>query len=357
MALHINRSQTIAERLVKLRDYFYTNASPTHAVKMADILTYLANVGHEVEVKTVYSDLKTLEIAFGLDIHYDGRQRGYLLLNPPFAPYELRSIVNCIQAAKFISQQEADSLTEKVMRLADRDTRRSLNRKTFVKNRVRTTNKDSATGLDIIYEAIAENRKITYKYICFEYSPFGKNDVSPKQYVTVNGSKIITVSPYGVFWDGSYFSVIVAMGRDRQALLALNRMEQIKLSDEKRDIESELVKQLYQSLQNSNVEEDDFVEYYEDEQLVLDQIELRVANYNLPSLCKKLGRKVVSVTPESDQFSIALVHVSPTPDFYLWATTSFIPSIEIISPADASDKLKKYFFHLSQGEEPISPYC
>lgn len=28
---HINRAQSIAERLLKLRDYLYTNASPTHS--------------------------------------------------------------------------------------------------------------------------------------------------------------------------------------------------------------------------------------------------------------------------------------------------------------------------------------
>ena len=53
MVVYRNRSQAIAERLVKLRDYLYTNASPTHAVKIADMLTYLANEGHEVEIKTV----------------------------------------------------------------------------------------------------------------------------------------------------------------------------------------------------------------------------------------------------------------------------------------------------------------
>lgn len=86
MAVYINRSQAIAERLVKLRDYLYANASPTHAVKIGDMLTYLANEGHEVEIKTVYSDLKTLEVHFGLDLHYDGGAKGLFAQQSPLCP-------------------------------------------------------------------------------------------------------------------------------------------------------------------------------------------------------------------------------------------------------------------------------
>lgn len=93
------RSRERAERLVKLRDYLYANASPTRAVKMAEILKYLEDERYKATIKTVYSDLNTLKYFFGVETKYDGRQRGYLLLNPPFEPYELRSIVNSIQAA------------------------------------------------------------------------------------------------------------------------------------------------------------------------------------------------------------------------------------------------------------------
>ena len=80
MGAYYNRSQEKAERLVKLRDYLYANASPTHAVKMAEILEYLnSGEGYDAEIKTVYSDLHTLRDFFGLDIEYIGRKRGYIL--------------------------------------------------------------------------------------------------------------------------------------------------------------------------------------------------------------------------------------------------------------------------------------
>lgn len=196
-------------------------------------MTYLANEGHEVEIKTVYSDLKTLEIHFGLDLHYDGRQRGYLLNNPPFAPYELREIVNSVQAAKFITQEEADRLTTKLMRLADRYTRRSLNRKTFVRNRVRDMNEDAMRGLDTIYDAIAQDKKISFKF--FHYTI---NKDFPKKYISIEGSKVIIGSPYSVTWNGENFSVMIIMKRRGELLtnyFPLEYLEQIKILPDRRE--------------------------------------------------------------------------------------------------------------------------
>ena len=189
MAVYSNRSRAIAERLILLRDYLYTNATPTHAVKIGDIMDYLESKGHEVEIKTVYRDIEALRDFFYLDIDYDGRQRGYVLKNPQFEPYELRMIVNSIQAAQFITQDEADRLTDKIKKkLADRYTRPSLKRKTYIPNRVRAINEEAMKGLDVIYEAIAQDRKISCKY--FEYAFSGHNMI--KKYHILDNSKIIT---------------------------------------------------------------------------------------------------------------------------------------------------------------------
>lgn len=229
MAFYRNRSHIIAERLIKLRDYLYTNASPTHAVKIKDMLTYLANEGHEVEIKTVYSDLKTLEAYFGLEIVYDGRKRGYLLKNPLFEPYELRLIVNSIQAAKFVTQQEADRLTSKIMnKLADNHTRPSLNRRTFIKNRIHAINEEAMQGLDTIYEAIANDNKISFKYFRYALNNYGKS----KEYCEVADSRIITASPYWVCWEGDSFWIsVVHEGMEKLYLQKEDYLE-VKIDEE-----------------------------------------------------------------------------------------------------------------------------
>lgn len=331
MAIYINRSQAIAERLVKLRDYLYANASPTHAVKIGDMLTYLANEGHEVEIKTVYSDLKTLEVHFGLDLHYDGRQRGYLLNNPPFAPYELREIVNSVQAAKFITQEEADRLTTKIMRLADRYTRQSLNRKTFVHNRVRDMNEDAMRGLDTIYDAIVQDRKISFKF--FHYTI---NKDFPKKYISMGGSKVITGSPYSVYWNGEKFSVMIIRERRGELLqhyFPLEYLEQIKILPEKRDGHDIAERGL---------------EYDAQRDKVIYRTKLKSSNRNITGLIDKFG-KDIHVTPIDDDFFMAEVEESITPELYLWLK-GFMPPVEVIYPEDTESEMRTFFSKIGEGD-------
>lgn len=327
MAVYLNRSQAIAERLVKLRDYLYANASPTHAVKIGDILTYLANEGHEVEIKTVYSDLKTLEIHFGLDLHYDGRQRGYLLNNPLFAPYELREIVNSVQAAKFITQEEADRLTTKIMGLADRYTRPSLNRKIFIRNRVRNINEEAMKNLDIIYEAIVQDRKISYRYFKHRL-----NNQKPKEYCDVDSSKILTTSPYEVSWDGNQFIVFGVRAEPvTTSYWELEHMEQIKILEDKRDGE-DIAKKCFG---------------IEKEHTSREKTKLKVYNLYYSDVIDRFGNDV-TISPLDDEFFIATIHESPSPELYMW-TRTFFPCFEIVYPEGEETKLQNYFLELSKG--------
>lgn len=376
MPTYVNRSQALAERLVKLRDYLYTNATPTHAVKATDILKYLESVGHEVEIKTVYRDIETLRNFFGLEIDYDGRQRGYLLLNPPFEPHELRSIVNSIQAAQFITQHEADSLTKKIMKLADEYTRPSLNRQTYIPNRVRAVNEEAMKGLDTIYEAIAQDQKIRFKY--FEYALPGQR--KPKKYHKLENSVIITASPYNVVWarDKFWIQVILKIPKGVWYKMDLNysdeygayidyngeplydendinfqhedmddsgqyvyeferidleRMEQIKIFPEKREGKS-----VAQSWLKKGVAD-----------IPSEITKLKVYKKYVSDIIAKFGNEV-SMSPDGE-FFIATIHEEPTPELYLWAKRFLFP-IEIIYPENAETELREYFLSLAKGEAP-----
>lgn len=374
MAVYRNRARETAERLIKLRDYLYVNASPTHAIKMADILKYLANEGHEVEIKTVYSDLKTLEAYFGLDLHYDGRQRGYILLNPPFDSYELRSIVNSIQAFKFITQQEADRLTEKIMNLADKYTRPSLKRSTYVPNRVRSINENAMRGLDTIYEAIAQDRKISFKF--FNYTKSIKNE-----------REILIVSPYEVTWEDGTFTVYALRKIPEERIfveypgyLDTSEIEKIEaMEDSEYDryveemgyIKSEIVpnKYMYEhffldirhmdqvKILTAKREGKDAAERHlteshrRRERIRLDsspKTKLKVCNDHLDDIILAFGNDA-TISPIDDKFSVVAIHQEATSELYMW-TREFLPNMEIIFPEDAEDEIRAFLATFSENE-------
>lgn len=368
------RSRERAERLVKLRDYLYVNASPTHAVKMAEILKYLENARYKATIKTVYSDLNTLKYFFGVETKYDGRQRGYLLLNPPFEPYELRSIVNSIQAFKFITQQEADRLTEKIIKLADKDTRPSLKRSTYVPNRVRSINEDAMRGLDTIYEAIAQDRKISFKYV--DYTKSKKDE-----------REIFIVSPYEVAWEDDTFTVFALRKTPAEISfveypgdLEMSEIEEIEAM-EPREYEryvEEMGYLKFEILPNEYMYEHFFLDirYMEQIKILTDKREgkdnakrrlnierqrreqirlnsspktkLKVSNNHLVDIFLAFGNDA-TVSPIDDKFSVVSIHQEATPELYMW-TREFWPNMEIIFPEDAEDKIREYFADLSEIE-------
>lgn len=126
------------------------------------------------------------------------------------------------------------------MRLADRYTRPSLNRKVIIRNRVRNINEETMKNLDIIYDAIAQDKKISYKY--FKYR---LNNQNPKEYRETDSSKILTTSPYEVSWDGNQFMVSCFKENPRTSgYLELEHMEQIKILEDKRDVQAIAQRQL-----------------------------------------------------------------------------------------------------------------
>lgn len=378
MAVYRNRARDIVERLILLRDYIHTNASPTHAVKAKDMLEYLKSKGVCIEIKTLYADLDMLGTCFrDAKIRYDGRQKGYLLDEPPLSSYDLRLIVNSVQAAQFITQEEANRLTDGMIGLADEYTRKLLDRRTLVANRTRTINDRLMKDLDTIYVAIAQDRKISFKY--FEYTFTGHNRT--KKYHSLDNSKIITGSPFAVVWasDRFWLYVILKIPKDiwykmdlkysdeygayidyngellydgddidfqyedmddtglyvyEFERIELGLMEQIKILSEKRE---------GKAIAQSWLEGDD-------KNIPAEIVKLKVAKSYVSEVTDKFG-STVSMIPEGDAAFIATIHEEATPELYIW-TRRFEPPIEIVYPENAEANLRAYFLSLAKGEMP-----
>ena len=383
MAVYRNRARDIVERLILLRDYIHTNASPTHAVKAKDMQEYLKSKGcgskdRGIEIKTLYADLNMLGACFrDVKIRYDGRQKGYVLDQPPLSSHDLRLIANSVQAAQFITQEEANKLTDKLIGLADEYTKKLLDRRTFVANRARTMNDRLMKDLDTIYEAIAQNRKISFKY--FEYAL--TDHKLTKRYHNLDSSKIITANPCAVVWASDRFWLY--------AVLKIPKNIWYKAGLE---YDSEYGK--YIDTNGEFLEDGDSIDFqcenmddtgsfvYEFERLDLALIEqikvlpekregisiaqgwidylntdtpskivkLKADNWFVSEVIDKFGRDI-PISPDGDESFVATIHEELTPELYMW-TQRFDPPIEIIYPENAEADLRAYFLSLAKGEAP-----
>lgn len=321
-----NNGRSIAVRLFALREYLFANADQKHAVKVEDIIKHYKNKGFtNTSLKTVYSDLHALQSdEFNIDIAYDEKAKGWLLYNPPFEAYEMRLIVDSVQASKFITQTEAKRLTDKITMNFGNGRRQNLNRQAYVYDRIRSQNDSVVKETDRIYEAITANRKISFRY--FHLTPNRTKEYS-NNYI---------VSPYALYWNSGNLYLYAYDGK-KFRYFRVDRMERIS----KPLLDPREGQELYSSKSLTKQKAKVFQMYagkpYE--------VKMRFRNELTDAVIDQFGRDIMMMKSDSEHFTItAAVEVSPP--FYAWIA-SFGRKAKIISPQEAVDGMREFIQKVS----------
>lgn len=168
-------------RHLHILQYLYEKTDDEHPASTADITEYLAEKGIAVHRQTIASDVELL-INFGFDIiTVRSRQNQYFYGSRQFELAELKMMVDAIQAARFVTNKKSEVLTNKLMQLTSSHHASKLNRQLFVTGRVKATNESVLYTVDLLYEAINENKRIQFKY--YEYTSDKKKILKHKGYL------------------------------------------------------------------------------------------------------------------------------------------------------------------------------
>lgn len=326
-----NSGVLCAIRLLLVRDYLTANASKNRTVSRRQIQEHLKKHGYPVEKKTVYRDLEVLRSPeFGLEIEYDEKAKGYYLLNPPFEPYELRLMVDSVQASRFITKETAREITAKIKKMAGPRTQASLNRTSYVADRVRSMNDSVVKDADKIHDAIAADRKIGFRY--FHYSP---DKSKPKSY-TKSGNQVV-VSPYALYWNnGNYY--LYAYDGKKFRFYRVDRMERISnpLPEKREGQDHFKTKDLTQ--QQTKV-----FDMYSTGKIY--NVKFRCHNHIAHSVIDQFGKGIIMIPDDSTHFTFAH-SVDISPPFFAWVAT-FGRSIRILEPAPVVEEMRKFIEKVS----------
>ena len=326
------RSSGQGVKLLYIRDYLYHHATKEHPQNANRIQAFLAQHDIEASVKTIYNDIVRLRDDFGVPVVYDASRWGYYITKPEFEPHELRLMVDSIQASKFITQREATTISQKITKLADVYTRPKLtDRHAVVAQRVRSKNEDVVREAGRIHQAIAENRKISFRY--FHYTP---DRVNPKQY-SKNGEKYV-VSPYALLWDnGNYYLYAYITEKDEFRTFRVDRMEAIsRPMADKRDGEKAFKAETLTS------QEYKVFQQYHGEKV---KVRIRFINRLADAVIDQFGKETVMVPIDKDHF-YALLPVELSPPFCAWVAT-FGRGAKILAPEAAITEMRKFIEKVS----------
>lgn len=300
-----------------------------HGLTVPELIALLEEEGVAAERKSVYSDLQTLA-DFGLDIvkRKESGKVVYYVGARTFELPELKLLVDAVQSSRFITHKKSNQLIQKVEGFASRYQAQQLQRQVFVANRVKTMNESIYINVDKIYEAIAANRRITYRYLDWAFRD-GAAGGYEKQFR--RQGKTYRISPWSLCWaDERYYMI----GFDSEAGLIkhyrVDKMLGIALTDEPRDGQEH-----FEHFDMAVYTRQVFGMFGGNEQTVT----LRFENRLLGVVLDRFGEDVPIRREDADTFQVR-VRVAVSPQFLSWVF-SFGGGARIVSPAAVADTMRE----------------
>ena len=311
------------QKLLYILKMLHEKSDEKHPVRMDAIIAMLDAEGIKAERKSIYNDMDTLR-DFGYDIMLArGKNGGYYLAYRDFDSAELKVLIDAIQASRFITTKKSKELISKITKLASEHEARDLKREVYVMNRVKSENESIFYNVDTIFEAIENNKQITYKYL--EYS-------IQKEAIPRKNGKLYRVSPMALAWnDENYYLIAYDAEENCIKNYRVDKIKDVFLLQEAR-------------LFKDNKKDFDVAEYckrqfgmYSGEN---ETIKVRFPNRLIGVVIDRFGKEISIYNVEKDYFT-TLLPVSVSRQLFGWLT-GLGSEVQIVSPDYVVEEYKEF---------------
>lgn len=309
-------------KLLYITRLLMENSDENHPVSMTRIIDELAANDISAERKSIYDDMESLRV-FGLDVnHIGGKNGGYYIGERDFELPELKLLVDSVQSSKFITEDKTYKLIKKIESLASVYDGQLLQRQVYVKNRVKSMNESIYYAVDAVSDAIAQNKKIRYKY--FEYT------VSKERKFRHDGADYL-VSPFALIWDDeNYYMLAWDSNAQKMKHYRVDKMHGVKVADEAREGNEE-----FETFDMSSYTKTVFGMFGGEEV----KVKLRFVNRLAGVVIDRFGKDTMLIPDGNEHFTVN-VDVVPSQHFLAWVF-GFGTDVQIISPEDVMNKMKE----------------
>ncbi len=284
-------------KILYILDYLQKNSHEDHPVRASELIQMLEKHDISCDRKTVYSDIRALQ-DYGVDIiSLPGKNGGYYIGLRIFEPYELKLLIDAVQSSRYLTEKKSRELIEKLCAQCNEQDAMLMKRTVLIAGRVKSMNETIYYNVDAIQEAIAQNRQITFRY--FDWDMKGRRQYREKDYYA---------SPYGLCQDNENCYLLAFSPRHGVTSYRVDRMSDIRLTEEKRTPCPELTgkalvdhaNQLFQMYAGDAVD-----------------VKLRFRRELLNVVIDRFGRETMLIPDGEDHFTFT-VKVAVSPMFLSW---------------------------------------
>ena len=193
-------------------------------VSAAFIIDKLESRGIKAERKAIYDDIDCL-VNYGYDIYkVRSPKAGYVLGERDFELPEIYLLEDAVRTAHFITEKKTRDLCNKLDAMLSRSQAERSARGIYINTDGKTKNESIFYNIDTISRAIANHRKITYRY--------GVRELKGREIVTVFRER--KISPYAMTWQDDHYYLIGNYDKyDNLVHLRIDRMKNVEETEEK----------------------------------------------------------------------------------------------------------------------------
>lgn len=291
-----------------------------HALTMPQIQEELKKYGVEAGRKAIYEYIDALR-EFGAEIESGmGKSSGYSLASRTFDLPELKLLADAVAASRFFTEKKAKALVEKLETLCSEHEAVSIRRNVYIANRLTTDNERIYYNVNEIHRAIAEKRKITFRY--FDY------DLRKRKKYR-EGERVC--SPFALTWnEEKYYLIAYYEKYGGITHFRVDRMENVQITDEQsikppRDFKlSEYMGSTF-SMFSGKAED----------------VRLRFDNSLINAVIDRFGKQITLVPDGSGHFTVRVpVRTSRPEPFFGWLF-QFGTMAQILAPKKLKDDYVK----------------
>lgn len=195
-----------------------------HPMSTQRLIEELAKSEISAERKSIYDDINQL-IDFGYDIEINKSKKdgGYYIASRNFETSELKLLVDSVQASRFITLKKSRELIGKLESMVSVYDEASLKRDVFVQNRIKTDNESVYYVVNDIYNAIQNNKQISFIYMEWTIK---------KQLEARKGKQRYQISPFALtIKDENYYLIAYDSNDDKIKHYRVDKIKNIKVED------------------------------------------------------------------------------------------------------------------------------
>ena len=299
------------KRSLFILKYLLEQSDESHLVTIANINEYLRQHDLDANRETISDCIKELQ-----EVGYDilcvrSTQNQYYMRERTFSLAEVKLLVDAVQSSRFISEEQSLELISKLADLVSSHKGEILKRHLYIESRAKTDNDGIMECVNMIHQAIIDNKKIKFKY--YEYN------VSKEKVLRYDGYTY-TFSPCALVWNNDMYYIVGAY-KDKEdfSKFRVDRMCELEMIDEQgTDIREYL----------------DMSDFFEREFSMMNgetcEVGLLCENKLMGSIVDKFGIDVKTEIVDKDHFK-ATVDVNLSGNFYGWVFASR-GKMEILAP-------------------------